>query len=51
LLSDDEEVNGSAINAAWDEEILARIQAIDDGSAVGVPYGDVIAAARDRRAR
>jgi len=40
-----------AIEAVWEEEIFARIQAIDNGSAVGVPYEEVLRAARDRRAK
>ena len=48
LLSDDEDGDASEIEAAWEDEILARIQAIDDGTAVGVPYEEVMRAARDR---
>jgi putative addiction module component (TIGR02574 family) len=51
LLSDDEDRDASEIEAAWEDEILARIQAIDEGTAVGVPYEDVIRAARNRRAK
>ena len=51
LLSDDEISDASEIEAAWEEEILARIQAIDDGTAIGVPYEEVIRAARKRRAK
>ena len=51
LLSDDEDLDASEIEAAWEDEILARIQAIDEGTAVGVPYEDVIRAARNRRAK
>ena len=51
LLSDDEDRGAHEIEAAWEEEILARIQAIDDGTAVGIPYEDVIRAARNRRAK
>jgi putative addiction module component (TIGR02574 family) len=50
LLSDDADADSSAIEAAWEEEIIARIRAIDDGTAVGIPYEAVIRAARDRRA-
>ena len=50
LLSVEESAGSSAIEAAWEEEILARIEAIDNGSAVGVPYEEVLRAARDRRA-
>jgi putative addiction module component (TIGR02574 family) len=51
LLSDDQNNDVSEIEAAWEEEILARIQAIDDGTAVGIPYEEVIRAARHRRAK
>jgi putative addiction module component (TIGR02574 family) len=51
LLSAEESAGSSAIEAAWEEEILARIEAIDNGSAVGVPYEEVLRAARDRRAK
>ncbi len=50
LLTDDEYSDASEIEAAWEEEILARIQAIDDGTAVGIPYEEVLAA-RNRRAK
>ena len=46
LLSDSADMDASASEAAWDEEIDARIQAIDDGTAAGIPYEDVISAAR-----
>jgi hypothetical protein len=51
LLSDDEENVSPEIEAAWENEIVARIQAIDDGSAVGIPYEEVVRAARSRRAK
>jgi putative addiction module component (TIGR02574 family) len=51
LLSDDEDSDAPEIEAAWEEEILARIQAIDDGTAIGIPYEEVIRAARNRRAK
>ena len=41
----------SEVEAAWDEEILARIEAIDNGTAIGVPFEEVILAARKRRAK
>ena len=41
----------SEIEAAWDEEILARIEAIDNGTAIGVPFEEVINATRKRRAK
>ena len=51
LLSDDHDGDVPGVEAAWEEEILARIQAIDDGTAVGIPYEEVIRAARNRRAK
>ncbi len=51
LLSDDEDSDAMEIEAAWEEEILARIKAIDDGTAIDIPYEEVIRAARDRRAK
>ena len=51
LLSDDHCGDVSEVEMAWEEEILARIQAIDDGTAVGIPYEEVIRAARSRRAK
>jgi putative addiction module component (TIGR02574 family) len=49
LLSDDEDRDTPEIEAAWEEEILARIQTIDEGTAAGIPYEEVIRAAQDRR--
>ncbi len=49
LLSDDAAESASAIEAAWGEEISARIKAIDTGSAEGIPYEEVLRAARDHR--
>ena len=50
LLSD-QLSDASEVEAAWDEEILARIEAIDNGTAIGVPFEEVIFAARKRRAK
>lgn len=42
-----EEPNGDAtVDSAWEEEIRARIQAIDDGTAVEIPYEAVMREAR-----
>lgn len=38
------------VEAAWEEEILARIKAVDDGTASGVSYDEVMRAAQDRLA-
>ncbi|HEY0346700.1 MAG TPA: addiction module protein [Pyrinomonadaceae bacterium] len=50
LLSD-QLSDASEVEAAWDEEILARIEAIDNGTAIGVSFEEVILAARKRRAK
>ena len=47
LLSEEQDEDVLAIEAAWEEEILARVQAIDDGTAVGIPYNEVIRAAQE----
>ena len=51
LLSDGQDGDTPEIEAAWEEEILTRIQAIDDGTAVSIPYEEVMRAARNRRAK
>ena len=51
LLSAEGEGDESAIKAAWEEEVLARVEEIDNGTAIGVPYNEVIRAAKNRRAR
>ena len=43
--------DASEVEAAWDDEILARIEAIDNGTAIGVSFEEVIDAARKRRAK
>ncbi len=50
LLSDQSD-DAAEIEAAWEEEILARIQAIDEGTALGVPFEEVVRAAQERRAK
>jgi len=46
------EIDGStpdpAADAAWEEEIRTRIQAVDSGAVIGIPYQDVMREA-DRR--
>ena len=49
LLSDEDQgADSIEIEAIWEKEILARIEAIDNGTAVGVPYDEVVRAARNR---
>jgi len=50
LLISDPDADTAGIDAAWEEEIAARVKAIDEGTAVGIPYDEVIGAARDRGA-
>ena len=38
----------SEVNAAWEEEILARIQAVDDNRIEGVSFETVMRDAEDR---
>lgn len=40
-----------AAEAEWEQEILARIKAVDAGTAVGVPYEQVMQEADKRLAR
>jgi putative addiction module component (TIGR02574 family) len=48
LLEMDDPGSDGQVEAAWEQEILARIQAIDDGTATGVSYEEVMRAAQDR---
>ena len=50
LLEMDEPSNDGGLEKAWEQEILARIQAIDNGTASGVSYEEVMNAAKDRLA-
>ena len=38
------------VDAAWEEEIRARIEAVDQGTAVGIPYEEVMREAQKRLA-
>jgi len=42
LLGEEHDEDALAIEAVWEEEILARVQAIDDGTVAGIPYNQVI---------
>ena len=35
---------------AWEQEIQARIKAVDDGTAVGIPYAEAMRQAQERLA-
>jgi hypothetical protein len=37
----DQPDNAGNIEGAWDKEIRARVKAVDEGRAVGVPYKDI----------
>lgn len=38
------------VDAAWEEEIRARVEAVDSGTAVGIPYQQVMREAQKRLA-
>ena len=50
LLELDDAGHDQQAELAWEEEILARIRAIDEGTANSVSYEEVMRAARDRLA-
>lgn len=50
LLEFDEKSIESETEAAWENELLARIRAVDEGTATGVPHDEVMQAAEDRLA-
>jgi hypothetical protein len=50
LLEMDDSGRDGEVEAAWEHEILARIQAIDEGTASDVSYEEVMRAAQDRLA-
>ena len=41
LLDLDQPGTTGEIDSAWDEEIRARVKAIDEGGAVGIPYEQI----------
>jgi hypothetical protein len=47
LLDLNEGAEDSEVSATWEQEILARIRAIDDGSATAFAYEDVMRDADD----
>lgn len=51
LLEVDEAAGDPEIDEAWEREIRARIQAIDEGKVAGVSYEEVMRAANDRLTR
>jgi hypothetical protein len=42
LLALDDRGDNSEAEEAWEQEILARIQAVDDGTAIGISYEEVM---------
>ena len=50
LLALEEGTGDLDVDAAWEDEIRARIQAIDDGTAVEIPYEEVMREAQKRLA-
>jgi putative addiction module component (TIGR02574 family) len=42
LLDLDQPSKGGAIEKVWDQEIRARVKAVDDGRISGIPYDEVI---------
>jgi hypothetical protein len=48
LLQLNESVEDSQVDATWEKELMARIRAIDEGSATGFSYQDVMRDADDR---
>jgi putative addiction module component (TIGR02574 family) len=42
LLDLDQQEANPAIEAAWEEEIRARVQAVEEGRVKGIPYGQVL---------
>jgi putative addiction module component (TIGR02574 family) len=48
LLDLDQPVNGDEIGHAWDGEIRARVKAVDEGRAAGIPYDQIKKEIADR---
>ena len=42
ILELDEQEANPAIEAAWDEEICARVKAVEEGRVSGIPYEQVL---------
>lgn len=41
LLDLDQPGEGTEVEHAWDAEIQARVKAVDEGRATGIPYDDI----------
>ena len=48
LLELDQHEEEAGAESSWEQEIRARIQAVDDGSAIGIPYDEVMRLAQSR---
>lgn len=48
LLDLDQPGSNTDIDNAWDEEIRARVKAVDEGRAVGIPYEQIKKQMADR---
>jgi putative addiction module component (TIGR02574 family) len=48
LLDLDQPGSSTDIDSAWDEEIRARVKAVDEGRAVGIPYEQIKKEMADR---
>lgn len=48
LLDLDQPGSSTDIDNAWDEEIRARVKAVDEGRAVGIPYEQIKKEMADR---
>ena len=48
LLDLDQPGTSEEVDRAWDEEIRARVKAVDEGRAVGIPYDQVKKEMADR---
>ena len=49
LLDVDSSYDTAEAEALWEQELLARIRAIDEGLVTGVPFEEVMAASEDLR--
>ncbi len=47
LLELDEASDDPQVEAAWEQELRTRIQAVDDGTAVGIPYAEAMREAQN----
>lgn len=48
LLDLDQPSSSTDVDNAWDEEIRARVKAVDEGRAVGIPYEQIKKEMADR---